>query len=284
MAAVYLQLLGDFCLTYAGKPITTLDTPRLRTLVAYLALHRHAPQERHRLAFLFWPDSSEAQALTNLRKHLLHLKSALPALDQMVVIKRQTVQWLPQIPVMLDVAEFQALLAQAEQGAPELALPLLRQAVELYRGELLPTCYDDWLLPLREALQAQYFTTLDRLSMLWEERRCYADAIQVSQQRLRHDALHEATYRRLIRLYALNGDRATALRMYHTCVTQLREELGVDPDTETQIVYERLLQGAPLSCLSRKWSQMRPLSVANGNGKAYRNAGGWPFGGSRSLC
>lgn len=246
MAAVYLQLLGDFCLTYAGKPITTLDTPRLRSLVAYLALHRHAPQERHRLAFLFWPDSTEAQALTNLRKHLLHLKSALPALDQMLVINRQTVQWLPQMPVMLDVAEFQALLAQAEQGAPEAALPLLRQAVELYRGELLPTCYDDWLLPLREALQAQYFTALDRLSMLWEERRCYADAIQVSQQRLRQDALHEATYRRLIRLYALNGDRATALRMYHTCVTQLREELGVDPDAETQTVYERLLQGTPL--------------------------------------
>ncbi|MFN8492791.1 MAG: AAA family ATPase [Caldilineaceae bacterium] len=242
-----IRLLGDFALTYQGQPITAVNTPRLQALFTYLLLHHQAPQERRRLAFRFWPDSSEAQALTNLRKHLLHLKDALPAVDQMLVINRQTVQWLPQMPVTLDVAEFQALLAQVEQCPSEQALPLLRQAVELYQGELLPGCYDEWLLPFREALQAQYFTALDRLSTLLEEQRAYAEAIQVSQQRLRHDALHEATYRRLIRLHALNGDRAAALRVYHTCVTQLREELGVDPDAETQMVYERLLHGAAVT-------------------------------------
>jgi len=66
-----IQLLGDFTLTFAGVPVTAVNTARLKSLLVYLVLHRDAPQPRHHLAFLFWPDTSEAQALTNLR-NLLH--------------------------------------------------------------------------------------------------------------------------------------------------------------------------------------------------------------------
>ncbi|MEZ4864353.1 MAG: AAA family ATPase [Caldilineaceae bacterium] len=240
-----IRLLGDFVVTYGDEAITQVNTPRLQALLAYLLLHRQAPQSRRRLAFLFWPDSSEEQALTNLRKHLLYLKRALPDGDQWLVADRHTLQWAPQVACKLDVADFGLTLAQAEQSESDVAIALLHQAIDLYQGELLPGCYDDWLLPLREALQGQYFAALERLSTLFEEQRTYAEAIQYSQQLLRYDALHEANYRRLIRLYALNDDRAAALRTYHSCVTQLRNELGVDPDEETQAIYERLLHGAP---------------------------------------
>ena len=49
-----------------------LGSARAESLLAYLLLHREAPQPRQRLAFLLWPDSSEPQARTNLR-HLLHV-------------------------------------------------------------------------------------------------------------------------------------------------------------------------------------------------------------------
>ncbi|MEZ4864345.1 MAG: AAA family ATPase [Caldilineaceae bacterium] len=240
-----IRLLGDFAVTYGDEAITQINTPRLQALLAYLLLHRDAPQNRRHLAFRFWPDSSEAQALTNLRKHLLHLKRALPAGDQWLVTDRHTLQWAPQVACKLDVADFRLTLAQVEQHESDVAIAQLRQAIDLYQGELLPGCYDEWILPLREELQGQYFTALERLSTRLEEQHAYAEAIHCSLQLLRHDALHEATYRRLIRLYALNDDRAAALRTYHSCVTQLRNELGVDPDEETQAVYERLLHGAP---------------------------------------
>lgn len=242
MTAIHLQLLGDFCLTYQGKPVANIDTPRLRALVAYLALHRHAPQARHHLAFTFWPDTSEAQALTNLRKQLLYLRNALPAVDLLVQVARQTVQWSPTAQFGLDVAEFEATLARATTAAGTQAINLLCHAIALYRGDLLPECYDEWILSVREALRVQYGNALTRLVQLLEAQRDYLTAIAYAQQLLRHDALHEPTYRTLMRLYTLNGDRATALRVYHTCVTQLREELGVEPDAETQATYERLLQ------------------------------------------
>ena len=49
-----------------------------------------------------------------------------------------------------------------------------------------------------------------------------------------------------MRLLALDGDRAGALRVYHACATALGEELGVPPTPQTRTVYERLRQGENL--------------------------------------
>jgi DNA-binding SARP family transcriptional activator len=40
-------------------------------------VHAGAPQTRQRIAALFWPDSTDAQALTNLRRELHNLRHAL---------------------------------------------------------------------------------------------------------------------------------------------------------------------------------------------------------------
>ena len=44
-----------------------------------------------------------------------------------------------------------------------------------------------------------------------------------------------------MQLHLSLDDRASALRVYHTCATTLRNELGVDPSPATQALYLRLL-------------------------------------------
>jgi predicted ATPase len=56
------------------------------------------------------------------------------------------------------------------------------------------------------------------------------------------DPLSEDLYRRLMRLFALNNDRASALRVYHSCVTILQREMGVDPSLATCEAYEQVMQ------------------------------------------
>lgn len=68
---LHIRLLGDFSLLYGDQPITSLNTTRLQSLLAYLILHRGSPQQRQHLAFLFWLDTTEAQARNNLRQ-LVH--------------------------------------------------------------------------------------------------------------------------------------------------------------------------------------------------------------------
>jgi DNA-binding SARP family transcriptional activator len=87
------------------------------------------------------------------------LKQALPAADLFVHTDAQTVQWRPEAPFRLDVAEFEQALTQAggaeqEQQRDAHALRVaLEQAIALYHGDLLPSCYDDWILPERERLR-----------------------------------------------------------------------------------------------------------------------------------
>jgi DNA-binding SARP family transcriptional activator len=47
------RLLGDFSLICDGRTLAGLGTPRLQSLVAYLILHRDAPQSRRHIAYLF---------------------------------------------------------------------------------------------------------------------------------------------------------------------------------------------------------------------------------------
>ena len=244
-----ISLLGGLCIRYNEAPVTDVDSPRLQSLLAYLMLKRNAPQSRAYLAFLFWPDTNEAQARTNLRNLLYSLRHALPNADSYLEVSAQTLQWRPDSLFTLDVADFDSTLDIAEQATKKGDSTGVRLALEraasIYIGDLLPSCYDDWIIPLREQLRQEYLNAMERLVQFLEEQRDYQVAIRYAQELLRYDPLHEATYRNLIRLHALNDDRAGALRFYHSCNTILRRELGVEPSAATREVYQQLL-GAEL--------------------------------------
>ena len=238
---LHIRLLGGFRLLLDDTPLTAVDTPRQQALLAYLLLHRATPQPRQRLAFLFWPESTDAQAQTNLRQLLYTLRQRLPDAQHYLAIDGRTVQWRGDEPYALDVADFEEALACAEQSAGLDQVAALEQAVARYAGELLPELYDDWVLSAREQLRLRFVAALTTLIHLHEERRELKPAIAYAQRLLRHDPLLEETYRQLMRLHALEDDRPAALRVYHTCATILDREFGVEPSETTQAVYTRLL-------------------------------------------
>ena len=242
---LHITLLGGLRLVYGAEPITQVNTGRLQALLAYLLLHRQVPQSRQQLAFQFWPDSSEKQAHTNLRKLLFQLRNALPDPDQFLHYDHLTVQWRSTAPYTLDVAEIQILLAHVPATSDPTSLTRI---VQLYQGELLPGCFDEWLIPIRQQLQRAVMEALEQLIHRAEHQREYRAGIRYAQRLLGLDPLHEAAYRRLMQVHALNGDRAAALHDYHTCVTLLQQELGVEPDEETHTLYQHLLklEGQPL--------------------------------------
>jgi DNA-binding SARP family transcriptional activator len=112
MHMLRICLLGDFRVDYGNELLTTVDTPRLQSLLAYLLLHSQAPQSRQQIAFQFWPDSTEKQAHTNLRKLLFQLRNALPDPDRFLAHDHLTVQWRPDALYTLDVADLQNALAR----------------------------------------------------------------------------------------------------------------------------------------------------------------------------
>lgn len=249
MRTLHIHLLGDFHLLHGEDALAGIDTPRPQSVLAYLVLHRQSPQLRQHTAFALWPTSAESQARTNLRKQIHHLRQALPDADRYLHVDGNTVQWRPDAPSTLDVAEFEREITAAQQAREAGDAVAMRAALEkaslLYRGNLLPSCYDEWILSPRERLFHMYIRALDQLARSFEAQRDYATAAHYAQRLLRYDPMRETAYRRLMRLHALNGDRAKALQAYHQCATVLERELDVEPCQATQAAYERLLVTQP---------------------------------------
>ncbi|MFL5759921.1 MAG: ATP-binding protein [Thermomicrobiales bacterium] len=278
-----IHLLGAFEMRQDAAVLPSLESARAESLLAYLLLHRGVPQPRQRLAFLLWPDSTEAQARTNLR-HLLHtLRHALPDIDRFLDVTPRTLQWRPNVPLWLDVGVFTEAMRRALQDRAD-ELSALREAIEVYRGDLLEGCYDEWIIDERERLQTQLLNALERLTSLLDARGDYAEAIRYADLLLQHDPLREETYRLLMRLHDVRGDRARALHVYHVCAATLERELGVEPAAATRSLYEALLPddrqvvvpqrqgtrlgGPPLVGRQSEWSCLTSLWHEAASGRA----------------
>src|SRR5215472_9778181 len=101
-----INLFGNLRITFAGSPVTAVNTNRLQSLIAYLILHCDAPQPRERIAFLLWPTSTDSQARTNLRQLLHHLKRALPDGGSWLETTHFTVQWRTDAACTIDAIDF----------------------------------------------------------------------------------------------------------------------------------------------------------------------------------
>ncbi len=233
-----IGLLGGFSLVSGDEPVTSVDKGRLQSLLAYLLLHRHAPQPRERLAFLLWPDTTEKQARTNLRRELHHLRRALPLADRFLRVDPRALQWRADSPFLLDVAEFEDAVDRAdgadETGDAAALRTHLSEAADLYRGDLLPSCYERWIDAERERLRRACGRVLDRLIRACEDGRDHPAAIRHAERLVSHDPLRESSYARLIGLHVAAGDRAAALRVYAECEAVLERELGIEPGPATR--------------------------------------------------
>ncbi len=229
---LHVQLFGSFQALDDDMPVAALQSERILAVLAYLLLNRHAPISRQQLAFTFWPDTTDAQARHNLRTLLTRLRDALPHADQFLAIEAQTIQWRSDAPCTVDVAEFEAAFNRGD----------VRAAIELYRGEVLPTCYDDWIVSERERLHMRYIEALTQAGNDAEAQRDFVAALHYGQRALQADPLREQTYQQLMRLHAANGDQVSLRRIFDTCALVLKRELDVEPSPTTRALYATLSQ------------------------------------------
>ena len=245
MTPTRIELLGKLRFTFGQQVLTSINTNRMRSLLAFLVLHSESPQSREHLAFLLWPESGDAQARTNLRQLLHNLRRALPVECSLLISDNHTVRWLADDSCSIDVLEFEAAIRAAETAKKEDVANVrsaLEDAARLYQDDLLPDLYDDWLQTRREQLRNQFAEVLNRLAKLLEAAGEPVAGIRYATRLVSIDPLREAYYQTLIRLHLRNGDRSSAIRVYHQCMRNLQRELGVSPGKTTQDLFMQALK------------------------------------------
>jgi len=235
--ALRIELLGGFQLLTAKHAAAHLPSARQQQLIAFLILHaRRGPVQRQRLAAAFWPESTDAQALTNLRRELHHLREGFPALDALIDAGTRTLAWSGD-DTAVDLTTFERAADRGLEGDRA----ALQDAARLYKGDLLPGCLADWIEEDRERLRQRARQVLTQLVAMLERDGAFGDAIEHLQQLLRLDPVDEPAWCALMRCHARRGERATALHLYQQCAALLKKELGVQPSAATRVTYREIL-------------------------------------------
>lgn len=244
-----IHLLGKFSVSAADHLLTGFEAGKVQEIFAYLLLHRHRPHTREVLIDQIWSDHAKEQAQKGLRQALWKLQSALNGHcatlpDSLLQVDTAWIQINPSVTFQLDIAELEAsyTLVQGVTGrllTPEQA-QRLTAAVQLYQGDLLEGCYQNWCLTERERIQQMHLALLNKLMDYNAAQGNYESAITYGDSILRYDQAREQTHCKLMHLYALAGDRTGALRQYAVCVEALATELAVKPAKQTEALYQAI--------------------------------------------
>jgi DNA-binding SARP family transcriptional activator len=244
-----IHLFGRFSIAQDGRELECIQSGKAKELFCYLLLHRDRPHSREVLASLLWENCAAFQARKYFRQALWQVQHGVRDLfpgsrRPLVQVDGEHVRLNSPEESWLDVSVFEKAFIpvrglRGEQMSQQQA-HTLRNAVALYRGDLLEGWFYDWCLYQRERLQGIYVATLDKLMAYSEYHRAFEDGLSFGELLLRQDNARERTYCRLMRLHYLAGDRVGALRQFQRCASALQTELGVKPAKHTLELYEQI--------------------------------------------
>ncbi|MBI3659129.1 tetratricopeptide repeat protein [Candidatus Acetothermia bacterium] len=281
MSILRVTFFGGFHAARDGFPIKNFHSQKAQLLLAYLMLYRQKSHPRAVLVDLLWGDSGEDdRTLASLRAALHSLRQLIEGpkarFGKYILTEGAAVRFNRDGVYSLDVEEFEKALASARSASGEARAALLRQAVELYQGDLLAGFYEDWVLIEQQHFRDLYLQALKELMTYHQECHEYDQAIRWARRALEANSLQEEIHQALIRLYALAGDRNAALQRYAECEALLKRELKLEPLPETRALYERILRGdicgfdrevSPSSATPVRHNLPRPLSSFIGRKK-----------------
>jgi DNA-binding SARP family transcriptional activator len=227
-AAYELRLLGGFQLLKHGDDVETL--PSTQRVLAFLALNdRFLP--RAYVAESLWPDTTDEKAAANLRTALWRLHVCG---HDIIDIVSSRIRLYPSVWIDVRFVENEARHYRATGRVPGTAV------LDQVHGELLPGCWDSWLVFERERLRVELIHLYEEIGRAALTRGDEHTAVLAGLAAVACDPLRESSNALLISGYLAGANRPDAIRAFHRFETLLDAELGISPG----IAVRRLLTSA----------------------------------------
>lgn len=222
MAGLRLQLLGRFACESSWSPI---DLPfGMQRLAAYLAIR--GPSHRCMIAGSLWPEVPDAQALASLRTGVWRMNKLAHGLLEVhgARLRISANTWIDS-------------KAQEEFATRVLGACLVdasgydRDLETLYRPELLPGWYDDWVVFERQRLNQLRLHALELAARHLTQREELDIALRLALEAVRAEPLRETANAVLMSVYLAEGNVSDAIHHYAAFRALLQRELGLEPST-----------------------------------------------------
>jgi DNA-binding SARP family transcriptional activator len=203
-------------------------------LLAYLAFHPQGAS-RDELTEAIWPEQDPARTRPRLWQSVTEAKRAL---DNAWIHHGERYQ-LDRAKVRVDLDDLDRLLTASGDDTSDAAA--LESALALWRGE--PLEGSDYLWSEGE-IRNLHATLVDLLERVGRSRLGRGDArgaLQMAEQAIDLEELHEPSWRLALQAEYSLGLRESITRRYDELTRSLDEQLGLEPARETRLIYRRLL-------------------------------------------
>lgn len=215
------------------RELSGVLTPKQREVLVYLALHPHGVR-REVLNEAVWPDSRPPRPYNSFHNTLSMLRRALTdATDGRInnlVLNDDGRYQLNDELVVVDYWQLQHAL-QAPRPTDAQAHAQLRDAVELYQGDLAEDLLVPWIEPFREATRRDVLDALGALIRAQGD--ADPEATLALLERIRAlDRFNEGVYRDIMRTQAILGQYSAIPRTLALLTTTL-DEIDQQPTTGT---------------------------------------------------
>ncbi|MFC9236024.1 BTAD domain-containing putative transcriptional regulator [Streptomyces decoyicus] len=286
------SLLGPISVT-TGSAELSLGPAKRRSVLALLLLQPNTTVPLEQLIDSLWEDEPPEHARTVVQGHVSRLRATLAeggAEAYGIELATHGSAYLLRLPEeLIDAHRFGELVALARpEAAPADAVPLLREALGLWRGPALTgTVTSPPFAAAAHALEERRLTAVEALGRAHGALGEHEQAAAILYSAAVNHPLREGLIAGLMRALFHTGRQSDALEWFHRTRRLLNEELGVDPGERLRGAYEDILRAEAAG--GGRTGAARPAGGARGTGGASggtpssgASSGGTPSGGSRS--
>jgi DNA-binding SARP family transcriptional activator/tetratricopeptide (TPR) repeat protein len=254
---VRARLFGSIAIETDGRTLGPRDFGGIKPkqLLEILLVERGRAVSKDRLADLLWGEALPENVPATLEKHVSILRRQLGGKKDSIVVTEPGAYRLDSTRVVVDLDEFDGLVARGDRAS-------LDQALALARGEvLLDEPYGSWAVRLREQVRARHVEALVRAADLAHAASEPAVAAARAEEAIALDPACERAHRRAMAAFHALGRQEDALRAFQRCRTALRDELGVDPQQETMELRDAIARREPPAAARPMTARAAPREV-----------------------
>lgn len=248
---MHIELFGPLQVLDGARRLRggDLGGAKPRSVLEVLLLARGRTVSKERLAELLWNTAPPRNAASTLEHHVCVLRRRLftdQATAKRVLVTECGAYRFDTTLVDLDVDRFDRLVRQSERCDTAHARPLLAEAVDIARCDLLDDApYAPWAIEERELYRSRVAR-----AHLWLARDCveqhnFLGALRHAEDALQFAPYSEEAFRTIMVADHAMGYADLARRAHLRCRQTLADHLGVDPTSETEAIGAAIDGGAP---------------------------------------
>jgi DNA-binding SARP family transcriptional activator len=248
-AIVEFGVLGPITVWSDRRPMP-VGGPRQRCVLGALLVHLGREVTLDQLIAFLWSDDPPRTARSVIQVQISHLRRILP--DSIATTPGGYI--LNVDPDSVDLHRFRRLQATALESEPAVAVELLDQALECWRGTPFSGVGSEYLdHSVVAPLQEEFWSAVVAWATCAMGLGRHSAVVSRLTPLVSLEPFRERLHHLLITALWCDNERARALAVYEDLRSRLAEELGVDPGPELVALHTRIL---------REDSPQRPSAVS----------------------